>query len=103
MAPMNFIDQLAHAQRQNNSMLCVGLDPEPTKFPSRIKGDSNLLLQEPHGAISIRGAGQYKFSLLAGRAIGQVDATSRRKLYFHRSVQWYGDCTSPSAPRLLLL
>jgi orotidine-5'-phosphate decarboxylase len=40
---MTFIDMLARAERQNNSMLCVGLDPEPTKFPDRIKGDSNKI------------------------------------------------------------
>ncbi len=39
MTPMNFIDQLAHAQRQNNSMLCVGLDPEPSKLPGAWKGN----------------------------------------------------------------
>ena len=40
---MTFLDMLARAERQNNSMLCVGLDPEPTKFPDRIKGDSNKI------------------------------------------------------------
>jgi orotidine-5'-phosphate decarboxylase len=40
---MTFIDMLKGAERQNNSMLCVGLDPEPTKFPDRIKGDSNKI------------------------------------------------------------
>ncbi len=40
---MTFLDMLQRAERQNNSMLCVGLDPEPTKFPDRIKGDSNKI------------------------------------------------------------
>ena len=40
---MTFLDMLKGAERQNNSMLCVGLDPEPTKFPDRIKGDSNKI------------------------------------------------------------
>jgi orotidine-5'-phosphate decarboxylase len=40
---MNFIDMLRAAERQNDSMLCVGLDPEPTKFPDRIKGDANKI------------------------------------------------------------
>jgi len=40
---MTFLDMLSAAERQNNSMLCVGLDPEPTKFPDRIKGDSNKI------------------------------------------------------------
>ena len=40
---MTFIEMLAAAERQNNSMLCVGLDPEPTKFPGKFKGDSNKI------------------------------------------------------------
>jgi orotidine-5'-phosphate decarboxylase len=36
---MNFIDQLRAAERQNASLLCVGLDPEPAKFPDKYKGD----------------------------------------------------------------
>ena len=38
---MNFLDMLATAERDNSSMLCVGLDPEPTRFPGRLKGDAN--------------------------------------------------------------
>jgi len=30
---MRFTDQLAAAERQNQSLLCVGLDPEPARFP----------------------------------------------------------------------
>jgi orotidine-5'-phosphate decarboxylase len=41
--PMNFLDMLRAAGRQNGSMLCVGLDPEPTKFPDRLKGDANKI------------------------------------------------------------
>ena len=40
---MTFIDQLRAAERQNRSLLCVGLDPEPTKFPARLKGDANKI------------------------------------------------------------
>jgi len=35
---MNFVDMLARAERQNNSLLCVGLDPEPARFPGAWKG-----------------------------------------------------------------
>lgn len=35
---MQFIEQLAHAQEINRSMLCVGLDPEPSRFPGVWKG-----------------------------------------------------------------
>ena len=40
---MNFLDMLATAERDNSSMLCVGLDPEPTRFPGRLKGDANKI------------------------------------------------------------
>ena len=40
---MTFLDMLREAEHQNTSMLCVGLDPEPTKFPDHIKGDSNKI------------------------------------------------------------
>ena len=36
---MNFLDQLRAAESQNQSMLCVGLDPEPTRFPAGITRD----------------------------------------------------------------
>ena len=40
---MTFLDMLSAAERQNGSMLCVGLDPEPTKFPAAYKGDANKI------------------------------------------------------------
>ena len=32
---MSFIDLLAGAERANDSLLCVGLDPDPARFPAR--------------------------------------------------------------------
>ncbi len=40
---MTFLDMLDAAERQNRSMLCVGLDPEPTRFPGKFKGDANKI------------------------------------------------------------
>ncbi len=37
---MNFINQLTRAERLHDSLLCVGLDPEPGKFPGAWKGDA---------------------------------------------------------------
>ncbi|MGH6645564.1 orotidine-5'-phosphate decarboxylase [Aquabacterium sp.] len=34
---MSFTQQLQHAQAHNDSMLCVGLDPEPSRFPGAWK------------------------------------------------------------------
>jgi len=40
---MTFLDQLRAAERQNGSLLCVGLDPEPAKFPEHIRGDASKI------------------------------------------------------------
>jgi orotidine-5'-phosphate decarboxylase len=40
---MTFLDMLRNAERQNGSLLCVGLDPEPAKFPDAIKGDASKI------------------------------------------------------------
>ena len=37
------MDQLRSAEAQNRSMLCVGLDPEPSRFPGRLTGDANKI------------------------------------------------------------
>jgi orotidine-5'-phosphate decarboxylase len=36
---MNFTDKLARAEALNDSLLCVGLDPDPAKFPGSWKDD----------------------------------------------------------------
>ena len=40
---MTFIEQLRKAERINGSLLCVGLDPEPAKFPASMKGDASRI------------------------------------------------------------
>ena len=35
---MAFTEQLEHARARNHSLLCVGLDPEPSKFPAPWQG-----------------------------------------------------------------
>jgi orotidine-5'-phosphate decarboxylase len=40
---MTFIRRLQDAQQRNGSMLCVGLDPDPSRFPSAYKGDASRI------------------------------------------------------------
>jgi len=40
---MNFTDMLQHASERHQSMLCVGLDPEPGQFPAAWRGDARRL------------------------------------------------------------
>lgn len=37
---MRFIETLVEAELQNDSLLCVGLDPEPARFPGAWRGDA---------------------------------------------------------------
>ena len=40
---MTFLDQLRTAERQNGSLLCVGLDPDPAKFPEQYRSDASRI------------------------------------------------------------
>ncbi len=40
---MTFVDMLARAEQQNGSLLCVGLDPEPARFPDALQGDAGRI------------------------------------------------------------
>ena len=40
---MTFLEQLQQAESRNQSMLCVGLDPEPAKFPAHLHGDASKI------------------------------------------------------------
>ena len=40
---MTFLAMLATAERQNHSMLCVGLDPDPARFPAKLQGDASKI------------------------------------------------------------
>ena len=40
---MTFLDMLRDAATRNQSMLCVGLDPEPTRFPAGMQGDAHKI------------------------------------------------------------
>jgi orotidine-5'-phosphate decarboxylase len=40
---MHFLDRLTAAQQRHGSLLCVGLDPEPAKFPQPWRGDGQRI------------------------------------------------------------
>jgi len=42
---MKFLDQLRAAERQNQSLLCVGLDPEPSRFPAGLQGRPDSIFE----------------------------------------------------------
>jgi orotidine-5'-phosphate decarboxylase len=40
---MTFVEMLAGAERANRSMLCIGLDPDPARFPEAMRGDASRI------------------------------------------------------------
>lgn len=42
---MTFIEQLNQAWATRNSLLCVGLDPDPAKFPAHLQGRANEIFE----------------------------------------------------------
>ena len=40
---MTFTEKLRAAQTRNRSLLCVGLDPDPAKFPQSMRGDASRI------------------------------------------------------------
>ena len=40
---MTFLEMLQGAQQRNDSLLCVGLDPEPARFPGAMAGDASKI------------------------------------------------------------
>jgi orotidine-5'-phosphate decarboxylase len=42
---MTFVERLARAERANRSMLCIGLDPEPARFPGAMRDDASRIFE----------------------------------------------------------
>ena len=42
---MTFIETLSAAWQKNNSLLCVGLDPDPAKFPAHLKAKPGAIFE----------------------------------------------------------
>ena len=42
---MTFTEQLAVAWQKNDSLLCVGLDPDPAKFPAHLQGRDDKIVE----------------------------------------------------------
>ncbi len=42
---MNFVESLRQAWRRNDSLVCVGLDPEPDRFPAALRGKPDAIFE----------------------------------------------------------
>ena len=61
---MTFIDMLQGAERQNRSLLCVGLDPEPARFPAHLQGDASRIYD--FGRLDVYTSKLFKISYRGG-------------------------------------
>ena len=50
-ATTTFTQSLAAAWQKNDSLLCVGLDPEPTKFPAHLQGRPDAIFEFCKGIV----------------------------------------------------
>jgi orotidine-5'-phosphate decarboxylase len=79
---MTFIEKLRGAQQRNGSMLCVGLDPEPTRFPAGMKNDAGRIFEfcariaDATGDLAIAFKPQIAY-FAAHRAEGQLEQLMR--------------------------
>lgn len=48
---MTFIASLAAAWQKNDSLLCVGLDPDPARFPAHLKGRDDAIFEFCKGIV----------------------------------------------------
>jgi len=67
---MTFLDMLREAATRNQSLLCVGLDPEPARFPKGLQGSSAI----------------YDFCAAI------VDATADMVCAFKPQIAWFAAC-----------
>jgi orotidine-5'-phosphate decarboxylase len=79
---MTFLEMLQGAQARNASMLCVGLDPEPTRFPAGLKDDAQRIFDfcarvvDATGDLAIAFKPQIAY-FAAHRAEGQLEQLMR--------------------------
>ena len=71
--PTGFLGRLAAAQHRHQSLLCVGLDPEPAKFPAPWTGDAALAYgRTVLGASAGLRSGALRESWLVGRVTARL-------------------------------
>jgi orotidine-5'-phosphate decarboxylase len=78
---MNFTERLRQSQENHNSLVCVGLDPDPLKLPRHLQDREDGVLQFSHGIIEATKevACAYKLNLAFFEAMGDSGAQILRK------------------------
>jgi len=82
---MSFMQQLRARWRDADSLLCVGLDPEPAKFPSHLKGDSDAVFAFCRAIVDATAdlVCAFKPQIAHFAALGAEDALQRLIAHIH--------------------
>jgi len=82
---MNFITALKNRWHDANSLVCVGLDPEPAKFPARFRDDSDAVFNFCRDIVNATAAYvcSFKPQIAHFAALGAEDALQRLIAHIH--------------------
>jgi orotidine-5'-phosphate decarboxylase len=83
---MTFIDMLGAAQRTNNSLLCVGLDPDLAKLPSHLQGQPDAVFDFCAAIVDATAdlACSFKPQIAYFAAMGAESVLERLMAYMHQ-------------------
>jgi orotidine-5'-phosphate decarboxylase len=79
---MTFTSRLRQSQESHNSLVCVGLDPDPLKLPRHLQGKDDAVLQFCRGIIgaTAEAACAYKLNLAFFEAMGDRGTAALREV-----------------------
>ena len=84
---MNFQQKVSHAWVKNNSLVCVGLDPDPQRFPEQFGGKKDAIFQFNRAIIDATAdlVCAFKPQIAHYAAIGAEDQLLRSIEYIHHN------------------
>ena len=84
---MNFITDLKHRWSAGDSLVCVGLDPEPAKFPASFRDDPDAVFHFCRDIVDATAdyACSFKPQIAHFAALGAEDALARLIAHIHAS------------------
>jgi len=82
---MHFMQALQQAWTRNNSLVCVGLDPEPSKFPAHLQGRADAVFEFCRGIVDATAdlVCSYKPQIAHFAALRADDALERLIAHIH--------------------
>ena len=92
---MSFVEKLVGAERANDSMLCVGLDPDPARFPEPMRGDASRIFEFCAGIVDAT-----RDLVIAYKPQIAYFAANRAEEQLERLIAYIHD-TAPAVPVIL--